>query len=526
LSGILGSHDDAQFIGIGFSFIDSHYFQSAQPYLNIYLVIRRYVWRKTTGRLGQQFEDGRLLCKFKRKELAQKISLSMPTLSRAIWALEHNGWLKQVTIDGEQTNRLMVGERLKNQTGQFSGEAFFAENVIEQAITAEKDYAAGESIIQPPIFKTKTQRDYRDACAAARKNVKLTNQDTLTKPSDSTLTKTDPGITRDTSLGITRDTSLGITRDTYLVSHVIPGNGLNSYSPNELTAPNIEVLIENKNKETTDVVYFGSNEPYTRVGPPFGFPYLAPAARGNDERKEKKEKREKRVDEVERSEEETSMSRPTPEQEREERERQARVRGGTPPVSFNRNTERGDDVGRQRSAMSNVEPRAKGKKNTKRDDTVSPEAEKLIPDPATVTAVPTMPWGLYTHFSKAVLNRWPDAVLAQHDGAALKWGKELLAKFQPDVLYEMIQVLVLDYEHIDGARVFFKFKGGPTPTFKQLYTNADLIASYAGKGISSNGAYVEDYRRRRGPPASSDKPLTNADLIEIELEKYRRRQAP
>ena len=224
---------------------------------------------------------------------------------------------------------------------------------------------------------------------------------------------------------------------------------------------------------------------------------------------------------------EKTMARPTPEQEKAERERQAKLRGGTPPVSFESNRERGDDLKRHPSAMSAAEPVAKGKKGPKKPvDGLGPEAEALIPDPATVKDVPTVPWGLYTHFCKAVRNRWPEAVLAQRDMAALKWGKELLAKFQPKDLYEMIQVLVLDYEHIDGARVFFKFKGGPTPTFKQLYTNADLIASYVGKGIISTGAYAEDYRRRHGPSAPSDKPMTNADYIAIELEKERKKQAP
>lgn len=165
------------------------------------------------------------------------------------------------------------------------------------------------------------------------------------------------------------------------------------------------------------------------------------------------------------------------------------------------------------------EPSIKGKKGPKKRqeaDGVTPEMEALVPEPATVASVPTAPWGLYTHFCKVVKHRWPDAVLANRSPAILKWGKDLLSRFQPENLYEMIEVLVRDYEHIEHGRFFFKFKGGPTPTFQQLYCNADLIATFVGKGIASGGkssGYLEDYRRRHGGAGSSGPISTNEDLI-------------
>lgn len=206
----------------------------------------------------------------------------------------------------------------------------------------------------------------------------------------------------------------------------------------------------------------------------------------------------------------------TPEQKRIREEEYWAKRGGRPHTPYEPNRERGDDLRRQPSAMSGSgDAPQKAPRTAKKADTVTPEMEALVPEPSTVRSAPGTPWALYTHFCKAVRAKWPNAVLAARDKATLKFASDLLKKFPPEVIYEMIQVLVLDYEHIEHARIFFKFKGGPTPVFKQLTSNADLIASFVGKGIAPPGktsSYMEDYRRRNGGPVPE--PIrTNEDLI-------------
>jgi hypothetical protein len=174
--------------------------------------------------------------------------------------------------------------------------------------------------------------------------------------------------------------------------------------------------------------------------------------------------------------------------------------GGKAPPLFEANRERGDDLKRHPSAMSGNAP-PKGPKAREKSSSVTPEMEALVPEPCAVRVVPTTPWGLYTHFRKAVRSRWPGAILAAHDKPTLKFCSDMLKKFPPEIIYEMIQVLVMDYEHVEHARVFFKFKGGATPIFKQLFANADLIGTWVGKGIASPGKtslYLEDYNRRHG----------------------------
>lgn len=127
--------------------------------------------------------------------------------------------------------------------------------------------------------------------------------------------------------------------------------------------------------------------------------------------------------------------------------------------------------------------------------------DDMTPEPEAVSVVPDSPWGIYSHFGKVVRKKFPDAQLSKHNGKYLKWGKLLLQKFSTSQIYEMIEVLVLDYENLSSAKIFFKYSGTPTPTYDQLFSNADTLVTYIGSGIicppaARYSAYAEDYNKR------------------------------
>jgi hypothetical protein len=134
----------------------------------------------------------------------------------------------------------------------------------------------------------------------------------------------------------------------------------------------------------------------------------------------------------------------------------------------------------------------------------------LTADPDTVSEVPNSPWTLYTHFTKVVRKKYPDARLSTAaDGKYLKWGKLMLKKFTRGDLYEMIQVLVLDYENIAKSRVFFKFSGTPYPTYEQFYCNTDALLTFVGTGIIAPPSvrfshYANDYNNRKNKSANNE----------------------
>ncbi len=193
------------------------------------------------------------------------------------------------------------------------------------------------------------------------------------------------------------------------------------------------------------------------------------------------------------SEKETDVARPSKAQEEERRARLERVRGkGTPRTGIK-------DVVTSRSPVGGSAGGDKG---------ISPDTSKIYeeatPDPETVDEVPKNPWQVFTHFRRVVLTRFPSAGLAKApDGKYMKWGSELLKRYDRKQLYEMIQVLVDDYENIERSKMFFKWAGGPHPNYEQFYCNADRLAQLIGVGIISPpsvrySAYADNYAKRHG----------------------------
>lgn len=152
---ILGLPSDGQFIGLGYSFIDTKYFHSSLTYFGIYALIRRFTWRKDAGPLGSHFSAGRLVSGVTRKRLAQKTGFTLRTIKRALRALEKNKWIKLGRVKGGGNRRvILLGDRTKNATGEWIGESYLADGIIAVAAAAEVRIKAGEKNVTAPIFKS------------------------------------------------------------------------------------------------------------------------------------------------------------------------------------------------------------------------------------------------------------------------------------------------------------------------------------------------------------------------------------
>jgi hypothetical protein len=215
---------------------------------------------------------------------------------------------------------------------------------------------------------------------------------------------------------------------------------------------------------------------------------------------------------------------PTPEQVEAERARLAKSKKKDAPRPNTGDTSSPD------SDDDQDKPAKRSKKPAK-----APEPHKVIAeltaDPDVVCEVPDSPYHFYAHFCKAVRKRWPEAQFPSPDGKVLKWGKEMLKQFSRSQLYEMVRLLVLDFENINRVRTFFKYRGTPTPSWLFLYGNIDTLVTFIGVGVIEppgvrTSPYAEDYMRRREPPKPvGEEPKTNEvkSSFEAELEAIRAR---
>lgn len=202
----------------------------------------------------------------------------------------------------------------------------------------------------------------------------------------------------------------------------------------------------------------------------------------------------------------------TPEQKRIREENIAKLRGNQPPSTFQPNREAGDETRRGKSAMGGGgDAPSRASKGSREPKAASEEVASLqatIEDPLNVKQVPHSPKGLYVHFQKVVLKKWPDAKLLDLFGPGgrpnlkiMKFASDLLRDHKTEDLYEMIQVLVEDYEAFADARMFVKYyKGYPHATFEQLRWNDELLKTLIGRGVSGPNHryshYLAGYKQR------------------------------
>lgn len=544
MSETLGASGGGQFIGIGFDFITSQYFRIVQPYLGIYLVLRRYVWRKSTDKpgarikLGTHFKRGNLVSALTQASLAKKAGVSVSTAKRAVWALEQAGWLQQlreVTKRGNH-NVLLLGHRTKTKgIKEFTGESYLANTAISLALAAEKKQKEGGEPPSPGApFKTRTSKDYRAELALRQTEAWVTSDPSLDGGG---------GVTSDPTPGVTCDPTPGVTSDpTYNRELTSTENLCNIHLPTEDGARK-RALEEN--------APWGSSRAFL-------FPRPSGAA---DERNEQNKQHNESAPE--------STTRAAPEMvpncitqpdavpvrvdvalcasgdapsegamAESEEQRQARLakrkaqQGGTPPVRPVGPEAPADGGGKRgRGAMSEPDGSEAPKGRGKGKRAAKGSAGGLEASPDGVPSKPKKhplenPWELYTHFRRVVHAKWPGARLAPHNPNILRLASYLIQRpdkedpsrmsgFCGDDLFEMIQVLVLDFENFPHAKIFLKTGGLPYPTFEQFCANTGVLYPLVGQGVVGIGAgrvsyYAEDYRQRQGnlgaQPASTPTP--------------------
>jgi len=219
------------------------------------------------------------------------------------------------------------------------------------------------------------------------------------------------------------------------------------------------------------------------------------------------------------------MAQPTEEERERERARQQALRKGTraritdvTKPDESRATEIYPDAPKKPRRGAGAPP------GSKKDSTEDVIDELLTDDPDAISEAPKTPWALYAHFCKVVKTKYPSANLPQAGNPKyLRWGKELLRDFSRVDLYEMIRVLVLDYENIGPSKVFFKYSGRAVPQFDQLYCNAETLLSFVGRGIIAPPAvryshYADDYSKRKA--AINDIPNAGGDSGKTEVDPF------
>jgi len=211
----------------------------------------------------------------------------------------------------------------------------------------------------------------------------------------------------------------------------------------------------------------------------------------------------------------------TPEQKKAREDRARSIRGEKPPISFEVN--HGAAVPRERSVMSGVDGAVtkRGREPKAVADELSKLQEKLDEWRGSYE-VPRTAKALYYHFCDVVRRRWPGAQLDDLFGPGgipnkkmLKFAAELQRTYKATDLFEMIQVLVEDYENFGDARVYVKYhKGAPTPYFDQLFANATLLKTFVGKGVTGPNTRFSNYLRgykERYPETTSTQTPANTE---------------
>lgn len=205
----------------------------------------------------------------------------------------------------------------------------------------------------------------------------------------------------------------------------------------------------------------------------------------------------------------------TPEQKKAQEERYWALRGGKPPTVFNPNKEAGADTQRHPSAMSGKLGKApKASRKPKDPSAELGELQRLLDEGKGSKQVPHTAKGLYYHFCDAVRKRWPEAQLddlfgpsGRPNGKILKFAAILLSNYKTTDLFEMIQVLVDDYEAFSDSRMFLHYKGAPNPHFAQFYLSASTFKALIGKGVTGPNIrfsnYLRGYRERYPAPETS-----------------------
>lgn len=210
-------------------------------------------------------------------------------------------------------------------------------------------------------------------------------------------------------------------------------------------------------------------------------------------------------------------------QKKERLERQKKLRQGQ-RTRFNQTRDITDEGKSRRSSMAGMTEEERDRARYKKKDAAEAAREAPIPDPETVAEVPGNPHGLIKHFIRVLMKHSPEAKYRPLK-KDYSWAKELLKQFNREELYEMIQLIVLDWNNAHHVTSLWpKRSAGEYPNMKYLYFWSQTLVNFIGKGITEGSAnrfspYASDWAERNGltPTDTSEDPI--ADELRAQLRK-------
>lgn len=136
----LGVIPNPQFVGLSFDLIDSPIYDQVDGRgFKLYVKLRRFVWRKETGPLGEYFKTGHLAMDGYLSQWAEWLGVSKPTVSRILNQLEEAGWIKWVvrSTKGGESNVLILGRWISVDGKRV--EVYFVDTLAGEAANEQAD---------------------------------------------------------------------------------------------------------------------------------------------------------------------------------------------------------------------------------------------------------------------------------------------------------------------------------------------------------------------------------------------------
>ena len=123
-------------------------------------------------------------------------------------------------------------------------------------------------------------------------------------------------------------------------------------------------------------------------------------------------------------------------------------------------------------------------------------------------AAPHHPFKLYAFLARIVRDKFEGHTLLRPGRKELGICANLIKRYSPEELFEMIQLMVLDWDNIRYGNVFMRYKTKDSrPTLLFLASNAEILHSHIGRGITAGGghrfsAYEASYKARKSGSAT------------------------
>jgi len=175
--------------------------------------------------------------------------------------------------------------------------------------------------------------------------------------------------------------------------------------------------------------------------------------------------------------------------------------------AFEQTKEVSSELSRQKSEMSGGGPRRQSAAESYAERSKKLEAamEAAI---NVVDAAPQEPWRFYGFLSYQVAAKFPGVRLTRPGQKELRMCSDLITRYSPEELFEMVRIMVLDWDNICHGPIFmaYKIKSGH-PNLLFLCANAMILHSHIGRGVASGGGrryseYASDYTQRKGSNTS------------------------